>query len=232
MIGSAIVRKINGAKNRVSEMFHNLIGRLARTFLLKDKEFTIISNNCWGGWVYRYYGIRYNSPTIGLFFISEDYLRFIKNLKYYLGKELVIISPDDAHDRDWLLKNVEKYGTYPVGRLDDVDIHFLHAKTNDQAIRDWNERKKRVNFNRIIVKFSTQNDWSKRLCEEFRDWEFPEENKLFFTTRKMLNTNYEVVFKRDQGFKDTRDEGRFYSRYVNITRVLNQTIETASFFEE
>lgn len=47
---------------------------------IKNKDFTIISNNCWGGYVYRYYGLEYNSPTIGGYFFSEDYIKFLKNL--------------------------------------------------------------------------------------------------------------------------------------------------------
>lgn len=31
-------------------------------------DFSIISNNCWGGSVYRYFGLPYQSPTAGLFF--------------------------------------------------------------------------------------------------------------------------------------------------------------------
>ena len=42
---------------------------------LDNKDFTIISNNCWGGMIYESYGMQKLSPTVGLFFMSEDYIK-------------------------------------------------------------------------------------------------------------------------------------------------------------
>lgn len=44
----------------------------------KDR-FTIISNNCWGGEVYESYNLIKQSPTVGLFFMASDYIKFIYN---------------------------------------------------------------------------------------------------------------------------------------------------------
>ena len=52
---------------------------------------TIISNNCWGGNVYQKFGLKYTSPTIGLFMIGEDYVKFCKNLRYYSTLNLKFI---------------------------------------------------------------------------------------------------------------------------------------------
>ena len=43
---------------------------------LFNKNFTIISNNCWAGWVYRRYNIEYKTPTVGLFIMPDDYMIF------------------------------------------------------------------------------------------------------------------------------------------------------------
>ena len=59
---------------------------------LLDKDITIISNNCWGGHVYRYLGIKYLSPTVGLYFFANDYVKFCEDLKYYISQELKFIS--------------------------------------------------------------------------------------------------------------------------------------------
>lgn len=213
----------------LSEYLRNKKGKLEGHFL-KNKNYTIISNNCWGGWVYRYYGKKYSSPTVGNFIMSSDYLRFIKNLKHYMETDLVFILPDEAHDKEWLKENVPKFGQYPIGRIDDVDVHFLHASGNDQAYSDWNRRKARIDYSRIIVKFSTQNHWTKDQCIDFMNWDFPAENKLFFTTRKIIDTDYEKVFMRDAGLSDTRDEGRFYQKYVNMTKVINGSVDTKDYF--
>ena len=60
---------------------------------LKNRDFTIISNNCFAGWVYRIYNLPYLSPTVGLFIMPKDYIKLCTNLKYYMNLELKFINP-------------------------------------------------------------------------------------------------------------------------------------------
>ena len=39
---------------------------------LKFTDFTIISNNCWGGMIYESYNLPKESPTVGMFFMATD----------------------------------------------------------------------------------------------------------------------------------------------------------------
>ena len=71
---------------------------------------TIISCNCIGGLVYSDLGMKFFSPTINLFIKSPDFVKFANNLKYYLSQELTLVSEKE----------------YPIGRIDDIYIHFLH----------------------------------------------------------------------------------------------------------
>lgn len=57
-------------------------------------DFSIISNNCWAGPVYRYFGLPNKSPTEGLYFFASYYVRFSANLRHYLSSHLEFI---DAH---------------------------------------------------------------------------------------------------------------------------------------
>lgn len=45
---------------------------------------SVISSNCFAGRIMQDLGMKYNSPTLGLYFFSEDYIEFLSNLKYYL----------------------------------------------------------------------------------------------------------------------------------------------------
>ena len=72
---------------------------------LKNKTFSIISNNCWGGVVYDKYGLKYLSPTIGCYFYAEDFLKFCENLKYYLSLPIKMISLEESKYKDELIKN-------------------------------------------------------------------------------------------------------------------------------
>ena len=45
---------------------------------------SIISSNCFAGRVMQDLAMQYNSPTLGLYFWADDYIEFLKNLRFYL----------------------------------------------------------------------------------------------------------------------------------------------------
>lgn len=55
---------------------------------LKSTDFTIISNNCWGGMIYESYNLPKESPTVGMFFIAKDYIEFLSDIKGYVNGKL------------------------------------------------------------------------------------------------------------------------------------------------
>lgn len=75
---------------------------------LTNCEFTIISNNCWGGVVYEAYNLKKQSPTVGMFFMADDYIKFCKDIKYYLGQEMEFIKPEES-------KYVKKLSANKIG---------------------------------------------------------------------------------------------------------------------
>ena len=75
--------KIEGIRLKINKFFRLTFAE-KRKKKLKNQNFTIISNNCWGGMIYESYNLRKNSPTVGLFIMPKDYIKFIKNLKKYL----------------------------------------------------------------------------------------------------------------------------------------------------
>ena len=109
------------------------------------KEFTIISNNCWGGRIYDKFGLKYLSPTVGLKLNSTDYAKFLSKLDYYLN--LTPVGTDIQQKID------DEHGDY-FAKLDDIVIDFVHYKNVYDGIRKWEIRKKRINLNNIIVKMS------------------------------------------------------------------------------
>lgn len=82
---------LDSAKVKIREKLNPYLAKYRRR-KLNNKNFTIISNNCWGGHVYRYFNLPYDSPTIGLYLFSADYIKFIGNLKYYIEKEITFIN--------------------------------------------------------------------------------------------------------------------------------------------
>ena len=119
---------------------------------LKNRNYWIISNNCWVGIKTRNFGLPYRFPTCGTFFFAKEYLRFLSDLKGHLEAELLPLEVEDSRYADILYP---KYGNALVlGRVLDAEIVFLHYRSFEEAKEKWDRRKMRVNFDNMLVKFN------------------------------------------------------------------------------
>ncbi len=117
------------------------IGNLKKLFL-KRKDFTIFSNNCLAGFIYKRFNLPYLSPTIGLQIKPDDFIKFCKNYKYYLSLEL---KEAQDYDREWFASmGGNRETNFPTGKLDDITVIFQHSKTFEKAKDYWNRRKARI----------------------------------------------------------------------------------------
>lgn len=111
---------------------------------LDNENFTIISSTCVGGKIYHDLGLRFTSPTINLWIGAKDFLKFVKDLKYYL-EDCELSEIKDSNEEN------------PVGILGEgnkkVTIHFTHYPNFKIAKEKWNSRKKRVNYDKIYIFF-------------------------------------------------------------------------------
>lgn len=97
---------------------------------------TIISSNCIGGMIYHDYGLQFKSPFINTYIDPKDFIVLCENLQSYMSFELV--------KKNTILK-------YPVGDLNGIEIGFPHVKTFEEAKRQWDNRKKRIDYNNIVI---------------------------------------------------------------------------------
>ena len=134
---------------------------------LVNHNFSVISSNCVGGVMLHELGLRFNTPTVNLWFSAADYLKFISNLEDYLLKELIE-------------ENSSK--PYPVGRLGDILINFTHYKSFEEAYQKWNERKKRINKDNLFFIMTQTDDCTDEMVHEFG--KIPVQNKVIFTARE------------------------------------------------
>ena len=118
-------------KNLIRRKFSNL-----RQKKINKKNFTIISNNCWGGMVYESVNLIKQSPTIGLYMLPTDYLKFVSNIKWYLKQKLNFIDPNQSKNREYILNTIKdkKFGTYPVAKLADIEIYFMHYTSEKSVV--------------------------------------------------------------------------------------------------
>ncbi|MBT9045622.1 hypothetical protein BTI92_03985 [Lactobacillus delbrueckii subsp. bulgaricus] len=190
---------------------------------LIDTKFTIISNNCWGGMLYESYDLPKESPTVGLFIMADDYIKFLKDLKGYLDSELTFIDPKSSK---WYSQvSVDKrYGNYPVGKLKDVEIFFLHYHSEEEAMAKWHRRIKRINWDRLLVKFNDQNGCTRKDVEEFL--KLPFKHKIFFTCKNWnVADPQHVIVKINQfpkhNFIMASYEPFGKNKYINLDKLIN-----------
>ena len=164
---------------------------------IKDRSFTIISNNCWAGKVYQYLDMPYLSPTVGLYFFADDYIRFVSDLRRYLSTELEFISVEESKHAGILRE--QKQERVPIGKLDDVELIFLHYKSREEAREKWDRRKARVNYDDLILKFSRMNGCTEEHMAAFSA--IPYERKILLNDRKV------PLYKCEKYWKDNKLTG-------------------------
>lgn len=190
---------------------------------IKDTNFTIISNNCWGGMLYESYNLPKESPTVGLFIMASDYVKFVSNLKYYLGKPLVFLKPEYSKWKNQLSAD-KRWGTYPIGKIEDIEIFFLHYKSEKEAIDKWYRRIRRINWNRLLIKFDDQNGCTEQDLENFLN--LPYKHKLFFTCRDWpkYKGNKSVITIKQPSFFNTimaSYEPFGQNKYIDLNKLIN-----------
>lgn len=132
---------------------------------LKNTDFSIIASNCNGAFISHDLGVRFNSPFVNLWMKPDDYIKFLKDMHYYLNCEL-----NFAEDQ-----NV----SYPVGLLDDIYIFFQHYATKEDAREKWIQRSKRLNFDNLFILFTDRDGCTyQNLCDFDA---LPFKNKVAFT---------------------------------------------------
>ncbi len=181
--------------NKITRPIARKNHKFPRRFTLED-DFTIISCNCIGGLLYHDLGMQFKSPTINMFIPAPDFVRFCLDLKRYLSYDV---------------EKVESEEKFPVGKIGDVTVNFMHYSDFDEAREKWNERKKRVNFDKIFVIMTDRDGYTDELLGEFDKIEYP---KVLFS-HKFIDRDDVAYVKRDRRRKECRD----LTDYVNLKGV-------------
>lgn len=196
MKGKFLKRKLNKFRKQSKERIEKLFYEIRRFFVkksIKNKDFSIISNNCWAGRVYQYLDMPYLSPTAGLYFFAPDYIKFVSDLRRYLDTPLRFINPEESKYYEEIKRRNQT--DKPIGILDDVEIVFLHYKTKEEAEAKWNRRQKRVNYDNIILKFSRMDLCTEKEIEKFDA--LPFKNKFVLNNRLPLKFKSEIYWKEE-----------------------------------
>lgn len=143
------------------------------------------------------------SPTINLFIKEPDFVRFVLNLKKYLQCELEIWWEEE----------------YPVGKIGDVYIYFMHYNSCKEAKEAWERRKKRINFDKILVLATDRNGFTDQMYEKWKEIPY---NKLLFSVNEKFASKDTILYKKYMGQETVPDlipNREFYRKNVLMKKV-------------
>ena len=176
---------------------------------------SIISSNCIAGRIMQDLGMRYNTPTLGLYIWYPDYIELLRSLKYYMTEAKLTFVEHSKYPLGDERRAKWKHW-YPIGLLDGkVEIQFLHYHSEQEAAEKWYRRAQRVNWDKLLIIGMEQN-----LCTEADIRAFdtlPFERKVFFSTKNMPELKSNVFVQEFEGMDSVGDPykcGHVFYRYL------------------
>lgn len=161
-----------------------------RRIRLRNENFSIISKDCIGGIIAHNLNVRFDSPTVNLWFNAEDFVKFCKELKFYLSEPLIEYRTSQKN--------------YPVGTLGSgqklITVNFMHYDNFTQAKEKWEERKSRIRWDNLYFIMTDRGGCTEELAHEFDA--LPYEHKAFLTFRDFTGIKSAVRFN-DYGLPPT-----------------------------
>lgn len=151
---------------------------------LKNDSFTILCPNCVGGTVYHRFRKQFLSPTINMWMSQVDFVNFVLNLDYYLAEELTFIDSEN---------------NYPVaiigggGNIPLITLNFNHSKNKEEAMNDWNRRKKRINKDNLYLIMYNLDGITTEQINLLND--YPCNNKVIFTAVSLPEISWSYYIK-------------------------------------
>lgn len=102
---------------------------------------------------YEELAMRYLSPFVGLFVVPEDFVTLAGRLRPSLERAIEFRSESQhGYINVW---REELRRSYPIGFLPgDVEVHFMHYRSMEEARVKWQRRVERVNWDKLRIKLS------------------------------------------------------------------------------
>ncbi|WP_156010083.1 DUF1919 domain-containing protein [Streptococcus ruminantium] len=205
---------IEKIKNKLKPIIYPIINFIPRK-RLRNKKFTIICDNCWAGKVYQELGLPYQTPFVGMFIFSPDYIKLLKNLEHYLrfgGASLKFVKQS---------KYISDFNqAYPLALLDDIELHFLHYKSEEEAAEKWQRRLARIHWDNLYFKFNDNDQCNYDLMKEFE--KLPYKSKVIFSSKNYEDLPSLVHFKSKEKEGHVGIDLKIYHRYFNVVNWLNK----------
>ena len=185
-----------------------------RRMRLKRKSATVFSSNCIGGCISNDLGLQFGSPFVNLWVESPDFVRLLESPKEYLEKEPVFLEQEEY--------------SFPVAMLGDVKLFFAHYHSNEEALRIWQRRRGRIDWDNVFVLMTDRDGCDEELLRRFDA--LPYKNKAVFThvpRPDIASAVYIPGFEKEDQVGNCVDfvnrwSGKRYYDYFDYVKWLNE----------
>ena len=191
---------------------------------LNHNDFTILSSNCLASRIYQVFNLPYNSPTIGLFFYGDDFIKFISKLDKYTNMNLKF--KDISAYPEINKMRADNNLNYPIGELEDIETQFLHYNNKEEAISKWNRRCQRINKDKIFIIDTDRDGFNEDILNKYEEIIYP---KIIFTAKK-YDKKYTIQVKEyeDKNCVDDLYNSGYLFKYLNPLEWINNSIKNNS----
>lgn len=163
-------------KDRIKDLLREPILRRNK-HALENEDITIFASNCVGSRIAHDLGLRFKSPTVNMYMVPKDFIKFARDPQHYLDLDPVQVDcPDKA---------------YPVGAIDDITVHFVHYHSFDEAKQKWRDRSSRVNLDNCCFIMVDRDGCTEEDAAAFDN--LPLSRKAFLTYRDIPGVTCERV---------------------------------------
>lgn len=209
-------RVILKIREYAAKNYRDDINEKIREQLLDVPPFTIFSNNCLGGVFYHDSGREFTSPLINTALDGEDFLRFLERPEYYINHGMEFFT--------WPGRN------FPIARIDDIEVNFVHYKTPEECIEKWKERSERIIWDNIFIIATNHDGMYHENCMQWFD-KLPYKNKIMFVTKEYPEYEWAIPIKQFKNrfqcriaisFADMKGN-RYYETAFNIPEWIKST---------
>ncbi len=180
-------------KRVINKVFRSRINKALQRKLVK-KDITLIASNCNGAFILHDLELRFNSPYVNLYVLPGDFVKLLSNLEYYYQQEL-----------EFLPESSNTLGNYPIGRLADVEIHFMHYENEAEARQKWYQRLERQDLSNLFIMMTERDGCTYQDLVNFDNLPFA--NKVVFTHKPYPELSSAYYIK---GFENAGEVGNLF----------------------
>lgn len=149
----------------LNKFFRKKINRNLRE-RLKNHTMSVISSNCNGALILHDLGEQFRSPFVNLYLNPKDFIKYLQNPNYYHAQPL----------------QFEKTGhNYPVAKLGDICLYFVHYHSEQDAREKWQQRLARINWDNVFIMMTARDGFTDEDLYAFDA--LPYEHKVVFVQK-------------------------------------------------